>query len=309
MKSFPRLVAAGVFALCGLQPHPAEARSSTPEERARFVALVRLLEKDPLAENANAARQQLREWVSEVPDIRFKACPDLLGHVIGETYPYAREVNLQIVLSVRSSRSRIPARPGTTLPSMRQCTLFVAERTTRIRTPGNRGGVRVLGRRIQGISPSRRCQRSGHSKPRDGGTALILELSERARVEGDPSGRLPDRCWNVCCDPVDDRRRRHARVAAASVFCPVVVLAINRCAQSVSDYSWRRPTARSAYDMTANRTVILLRCRSDDFDPRTLRVSASPCLKLVPCPPSPPSPPLPPVPRVPNTEHRGTPRS
>jgi hypothetical membrane protein len=88
------------FVACALQPRHAEARGpSTPEQRAQFVALVRLLERDPLAPNANATRQQLREWTVDVPDIRFKVCPDLLGHVVGEDYPYSREINLQVVLS------------------------------------------------------------------------------------------------------------------------------------------------------------------------------------------------------------------
>ena len=100
LKSLRRLGVAAVFVVCALQPRHAEARGpSTPEERAQFVALVRLLERDPLAENANATRQQLREWTIEVPDIRFKACPDLLGHAVGDDYPYSREINLQVVLS------------------------------------------------------------------------------------------------------------------------------------------------------------------------------------------------------------------
>ena len=89
-----------MFVVCALQPRHAEAQGpSTPEERARFVALVRFLERDPLAENANATRQQLRQWTVEVPDIRFKVCSDLLGHAVGDDYPYSREINLQVVLS------------------------------------------------------------------------------------------------------------------------------------------------------------------------------------------------------------------
>ncbi|HMF88938.1 MAG TPA: DUF998 domain-containing protein, partial [Gemmatimonadaceae bacterium] len=89
-----------VFVACALQPGRAEARGpSTREERARFIALVQALERDPVAANANTIREQLRDWTIEVPDIRFKACPDLLGDVIGNDYPYSREINLQVVLS------------------------------------------------------------------------------------------------------------------------------------------------------------------------------------------------------------------
>jgi hypothetical protein len=95
-----RLVLAAVCVACALQPRHAEARgASTPEERARFIALVQSLEREPLAANANATRQQLRDWTIEVPDIRFKACPDLLADVIGNDYPYSREINLQVVLT------------------------------------------------------------------------------------------------------------------------------------------------------------------------------------------------------------------
>ena len=101
MHSLRRLrIAAAVFVVCVLQPCHAEARGpSTPQDRARFVALVRLLERDPLAENANARRQQLRAWTIEVPDIRFKACPDLLGHAVTDVYPYSSEIKLQVLLS------------------------------------------------------------------------------------------------------------------------------------------------------------------------------------------------------------------
>jgi hypothetical membrane protein len=100
VASLRRLGIAAVFVVCALQLHHAQARGpSTPEDRVRFVTLVRALEGDPLAANANATRQQLREWMIEVPDIRFKVCPDLLGHAVGTDYRYSREVNLQVLLS------------------------------------------------------------------------------------------------------------------------------------------------------------------------------------------------------------------
>ena len=86
--------------VCALQlPHAEERGPSTPAERAEFVALVQSLERDPLAENANAIRQRLREWTIEVPDIRFKVCPGLLGPAVGDGYPYSREIDVQVVLS------------------------------------------------------------------------------------------------------------------------------------------------------------------------------------------------------------------
>lgn len=95
-----RYMVAAVFVACALQPGRAEARGpSNREQRARFTALVQALETDPVAANANAIRQQLRDWTIAVPDIRFKSCPGLLADVIGSDYPYARQINLQVLLS------------------------------------------------------------------------------------------------------------------------------------------------------------------------------------------------------------------
>ncbi len=100
MKVSRGLVAAGVFLVCALQGHHAHARGpSTPEERAKVIELTRMLERDPLNENADATRQWLREWTIEVPEIRFHVCNELLSHGLGEKYPYSREINLQTILS------------------------------------------------------------------------------------------------------------------------------------------------------------------------------------------------------------------
>jgi hypothetical protein len=92
MKRRRELIVAAMLAACAFQIHLVEARGpSTLEEREEFVALVRLLERVPLGENASATRQRLREWMSEVPDLQFKVCDDLLGHTLGDDYPYNRE--------------------------------------------------------------------------------------------------------------------------------------------------------------------------------------------------------------------------
>ena len=94
------LAAAALFVASVGHSHPAEARrSSGPEERARFVALVRLLERDPTGERSATTREQLRAWMIEVPDIRFKVCGDLLADVVGNDYRYSREINMQVMLS------------------------------------------------------------------------------------------------------------------------------------------------------------------------------------------------------------------
>jgi uncharacterized protein DUF998 len=100
MKLSRRSVVACMFLVCWLQGHRANARGpSTPEERAKVIELTRMLERDPLNENADATRQWLREWTIEVPEIRFHVCDELLSHGLGENYPYSREINLQTILS------------------------------------------------------------------------------------------------------------------------------------------------------------------------------------------------------------------
>jgi hypothetical membrane protein len=100
MKVSREVVILGVLLVCALHPQHAQARGpSTPEERAKVVELARALEREPLAENAAVSRQWLREWIADVPDIRFKVCADLLGHGLGHNYPYSHEVNLQVLFS------------------------------------------------------------------------------------------------------------------------------------------------------------------------------------------------------------------
>jgi hypothetical protein len=100
MKLNRGLVVGGVFLAFGLHGHHAQARGpSTPEERAKVIKLTRMLERDPLNENADATRQWLREWTIGVPEIRFHVCNELLSHGLGENYPYSREINLQTILS------------------------------------------------------------------------------------------------------------------------------------------------------------------------------------------------------------------
>lgn len=100
MKLSRKLAVAGAFLFCALQVQHAQARKpSTPEERTKVIALTRSLERDPLNENAAANRLWLRQWIAEVPDIRFNVCEDLLGHGLTDNYPYSREVNLQVLFS------------------------------------------------------------------------------------------------------------------------------------------------------------------------------------------------------------------
>ena len=100
MKLSRNLIEPIVFLLCALQVLHAQARGpSTLEERAKVVAVTRLLERDPFGENAPANRQWLRDWIVEVPDIRVYVCDALLSHSLGDKYPYSHEVSLQPMFS------------------------------------------------------------------------------------------------------------------------------------------------------------------------------------------------------------------
>jgi hypothetical membrane protein len=100
MKLSRGVVVSGLLLVCAAQVQCTLGPGlSTPDERAKVVALTRSLERDPLIENAPATRQWLRKWIIEVPDIRVYACDDLLGHGLGDNYPYSTEVKLQPMFS------------------------------------------------------------------------------------------------------------------------------------------------------------------------------------------------------------------
>jgi hypothetical membrane protein len=95
MKLNRGLVVGGVFLVCALQSHHAHARGpSTPEERAKVIELTRMLERDPLNENADATRQWLRQWTIEVPEVRFHVCNE-------RSRPDARSAFLDDLVAMR----------------------------------------------------------------------------------------------------------------------------------------------------------------------------------------------------------------
>jgi hypothetical membrane protein len=100
MKLSREVTMSGMLLMCATQAQCTLGPGlSTPDERAKVVALTRQLELDPLIENAPAARQWLREWIIEVPDIRVYVCDGLLRDGLGSNYPYSHELNLQAVFS------------------------------------------------------------------------------------------------------------------------------------------------------------------------------------------------------------------
>jgi hypothetical protein len=73
---------------------------STPDERQRFVALVRRLEKAPLDESLNSETKWAMQWLNDVPDITVTICWAPLGHFLMEGYRYDERIRGQFVLGM-----------------------------------------------------------------------------------------------------------------------------------------------------------------------------------------------------------------
>ena len=73
---------------------------STPEERARLVAIARKLEAAPLDSSLNAEREWAVKWLIEVPDLTVSLCTSVLGKDFLKTkYKYSSNLVVQLTLS------------------------------------------------------------------------------------------------------------------------------------------------------------------------------------------------------------------
>jgi len=61
-----------------------EATTSSAEDKAQALALVKQLEDDPLASGAENARQWLTNFIVNAPDLFISTCPELLGPLNGQ---------------------------------------------------------------------------------------------------------------------------------------------------------------------------------------------------------------------------------
>ena len=79
--TLPALVIALVVAApCFAQ----EATTSSAEDKAQALSLVKQLEEDPLASGAENARQWLTNFIVNAPDLFISTCPELLGPLNGQ---------------------------------------------------------------------------------------------------------------------------------------------------------------------------------------------------------------------------------
>ena len=60
------------------------AATSSAEDKAQALSLVKQLEEDPLASGAENARQWLTNFVVNAPDLYISTCPELLGPLNGQ---------------------------------------------------------------------------------------------------------------------------------------------------------------------------------------------------------------------------------
>jgi hypothetical protein len=87
-----------LFAVVAAQTQLHAGQPSTPEDRAKAVAIARCLETDPLGPQAQEQRQWVIRWLIEVPDIHVKAC-NLVGPVMGSKKNYGSEIFAQTLAS------------------------------------------------------------------------------------------------------------------------------------------------------------------------------------------------------------------
>ena len=103
LRSARRAIAAmalGVALVFGQVPASASEARSTPEDLRRFVSVARSLEQAPLEPGARADREWALAWLTEAPDVSVTLCPDALGGMLPEDYPYSGEIVLQDAFSM-----------------------------------------------------------------------------------------------------------------------------------------------------------------------------------------------------------------
>jgi hypothetical protein len=107
------LIALVIAAPCFAQ----EAATSSAEDKAQALALVKQLEEDPLASGAENARQWLTNFVVNAPDLFISTCPELLGPLNGQGKNGAPEIIGQLYFGNAAWAIQNPDK-GTDRPAM-----------------------------------------------------------------------------------------------------------------------------------------------------------------------------------------------
>jgi hypothetical protein len=86
--------------LCAVLTSSAAAQgTSTPEERAQWVAITHKLESNPLDDSVNKEGETALKQVSDAHDIHVPLCPALLSEFNGMKYTYAHTITRQYMLA------------------------------------------------------------------------------------------------------------------------------------------------------------------------------------------------------------------
>ena len=83
--------------------------SSSQEERAQFLRMTSELEEKPLGAEAKAMRAQMLKWLTAVPDISVKVCPELSVPLIGVKTGHATELLMQAMFANAASQIQDPS--------------------------------------------------------------------------------------------------------------------------------------------------------------------------------------------------------
>jgi hypothetical protein len=84
----------------GLTPASASEARSSPEDRQRFLSVMRNLEQAPLKKSLKPDRAWAMEWLINAPDISVTLCAEPLGGVETSEYRYAGEILTQQMFSM-----------------------------------------------------------------------------------------------------------------------------------------------------------------------------------------------------------------
>jgi hypothetical protein len=99
----PTFLLAALFALL-VPATPAFAQASaqsSSQDRQRFVAIVRNLERTPFDRGVQADRRWALQWLTDAPDVSVTVCAGPLGNVVSEKgYKHSADIVVQYVLAM-----------------------------------------------------------------------------------------------------------------------------------------------------------------------------------------------------------------
>jgi hypothetical protein len=87
------------FLCIAISPRASAQDTSTPEERAQWVAITHQLENNPLDDTVNKEGEAAFKRLSDVHDVHVPLCPALLSEFNGMKYAYAHTITRQYMMA------------------------------------------------------------------------------------------------------------------------------------------------------------------------------------------------------------------